>query len=68
MSEWTDWHGCYEDGWGELIVGEAYAHPAKFRAGLIDRIFKHGFERGWWVKGDVIGDPFGGMLNEPFHL
>lgn len=58
---WTDWDGCYDGGWGDLIVPEAYAHPAKFRPGLIDRIYKHGFERGWWKRLDVIGDPFGGI-------
>ena len=57
----TIWHGCYDEGHGELIVGEAYAHPAKFRAGLIDRIYEHGFKEGWWVKGSVLCDPFGGV-------
>ena len=23
----TIWHGCYDDGWRELIVDEAFAHP-----------------------------------------
>jgi DNA modification methylase len=57
----ADWHGCYDDGWGELIVGEAYAHPAKFSAGLIDRIYRHGLEVGWWHAGSLISDPFGGI-------
>jgi DNA modification methylase len=47
----TIWHGCYDDSWEKLIVNEAYAHPAKFSAGLIDRIYTHGFERGWWHRG-----------------
>ena len=57
----TDWTGCYDDGWGELIVPEAYQHPAKYRPGLIARIYTHGFACGWWSKGDVIGDCFGGI-------
>ena len=61
MTDPTIWHGCYRDGWGELIVGEAFAHPAKFAYGLIKRIYEHGFGRGWWQKGELIADPFGGI-------
>ena len=57
----ADWHGCYDDNWNDLIVDEAFAHPAKFAPGLIRRIYRHGFERGYWTEGDLIGDPFGGI-------
>lgn len=56
-----EWHGCYDNGWGNLIVPEAYGHPAKFSRGLIERIVTHGLECGYWKAGDVIGDPFGGV-------
>jgi len=56
-----DWQGCYDDQWADLLVPEALAHPAKFSRGLITRIILHGLERGWWAKGDVIADPFGGV-------
>jgi hypothetical protein len=55
------WHGCYDSGWGDLITSESFSHPAKFAPGLIDRIFKHGLKQGYWQKGDLIGDPFGGI-------
>jgi DNA modification methylase len=57
----TEWHGCYDDGWGDLIVSEAYAHPAKFAKGLIERIIEHGLAQGYWQAGDTLGDPFGGV-------
>lgn len=56
-----DWAGCYDGGWGDLIVPEAYQHPAKFAYGVICRIIDHGLERGYWCKGDLIADPFGGI-------
>lgn len=55
------WHNCYDDSWRKLIVPEAFAHPAKFAPGLIRRIYVHGLNRGWWKRGDLIGDPFGGI-------
>jgi len=55
------WDGCYAGGWGDLIVGEAFAHPAKFARGLIERILTHGLGRGYWRVGSTIGDPFGGV-------
>jgi len=56
-----DWHGCYDDGWTGLITPEAFAHPAKYARGLIERIMRHGLEQGYWQAGDVLGDPFGGV-------
>jgi DNA modification methylase len=55
------WQGCYDDSWRCLITDKAFAHPAKFAPGLIRRIFAHGIERGWWNKGDLVADPFGGI-------
>ena len=61
MSKTIDWWGCYDDGWRDLIVPDAFQHPAKYRPGLIKRIYEFGFERGWWEKGSLIGDCFGGV-------
>ncbi|MBN1491147.1 MAG: hypothetical protein JXA69_14635 [Phycisphaerae bacterium] len=55
------WHGCYDDSWKGLIADEAFAHPAKFARGLIERIIAHGLGQGYWRAGQVIGDPFGGV-------
>lgn len=59
--EITTWTGCYDESWKGLITEDAFAHPAKFAPGLIKRILAHGLERGWWKRGDLIGDPFGGI-------
>ena len=56
-----EWAGCYNDGWTGLITPEAFAHPAKYARGLIERIMRHGLEQGYWQKGDLLGDPFGGV-------
>lgn len=55
------WHGCYDDRWTDEITKASFAHPAKMAKGLLKRIIEHGFERGYWQKGDVIGDCFGGI-------
>lgn len=55
------WHGCYDAQWRGLMTSEAFAHPAKFAPGLIERIYRHGLAAGWWRKGETIGDPFGGV-------
>ena len=60
-TEYMTWSACYDDSWKDLIVDEAFAHPAKFSPGLIDRIYRHGLAEGWFAKGDLIGDPFGGI-------
>lgn len=57
----TDWHGCYEGGWQDAIVPEAFAHPAKFSRSLIVRIIRYGLDQGYWKAGDTIGDCFGGV-------
>ena len=61
MMETLEWHGCYDDGWKGVIVDEAFAHPAKFARGLIERIVDFGLAEGWWKRGDLIGDPFAGV-------
>jgi len=55
------WHHCYEDSWKGYVTDESFAHPAKMARGLLRRILQHGFAQGWWKKGDVIGEPFGGI-------
>jgi len=55
------WHNCYDLQWKGLITDESFSHPAKFSRGLIERIIRHGLERGYWQPGDVLGDPFGGV-------
>jgi DNA modification methylase len=56
-----DWAGCYDGNWRGVITDEAFAHPAKFARGLVERILDHGLAEGWWKPGDLIGDPFGGI-------
>ena len=56
-----DWTGCYPSNWRGLISPESFAHPAKFSSKLIRRILEHGQVRGWRKRGDLIGDPFGGI-------
>src|SRR5581483_10697353 len=55
------WHGCYDQSWKDIICPAAFQHPAKFARGLIQRILDHGIERRYWQRGDIIGDPFGGV-------
>ena len=55
------WFNCYRQGWGEEIVPEAYAHPAKFSRNLIRRIYEHMREEGWLPEGSTVLDPFGGV-------
>lgn len=55
------WHGCYDARWNELIVPDAFAHPAKMARGLVARIFSELIAGGWLRPGDVVVDPFGGI-------
>lgn len=57
----TDWHGCYDDSWRGIIVSESFAHPAKMARGLLHRIVNRMLDDGWLRKGDIVGDPFGGI-------
>lgn len=54
-------HNCYNNQWRNLIVPEAFSHPAKFSPGLIQKIYSHMLDRGYIRPGDLIGDPFGGI-------
>ncbi len=55
----NEWNKCYDEGWKDLIVPEAFSHPAKMSCGLLKRILDHA--KGWLREGDVIVDPFGGI-------
>jgi len=57
----TKWHSCYKDGWQDIIVPQAFAHPAKMSRSLLSRILSHAKEQGWIKELDVIVDPFGGI-------
>ena len=56
-----NWYKCYDDSWKDIIVPEAFAHPAKMARGLTNRIFKHALDEQWIKAGDVVVDPFGGI-------
>lgn len=57
----TIWTGAYDDNWRELIVPEAFAHPAKMARGLVVRIFDYLLTTGALHKGETVLDPFGGI-------
>jgi hypothetical protein len=60
--ETLEWAGIYSQGWGRgLLSPGAFSHPAKFAYGLLTRLYDHGFARGWWQKGSIVVDPFGGV-------
>lgn len=61
MTKVTKWHGCYDGNLKDLIVPEAFKHPAKMSRKLCERIFDYGREKGYWQPGDTIIDPFGGI-------
>lgn len=61
MTKITKWHGCYDGNLKDLIVPEAFKHPAKMSRKLCERIFDYGREQGYWKPGDTIIDPFGGI-------
>ena len=47
ITEPLTWTGCYDDNWKGTITDEAFAHPAKFAKGLIERIADYlGLPRG----------------------
>lgn len=56
-----NWHGLYKERWGDDIVPDAYAHPAKFARGLIRHIYIHLRDHGYLFPGDTILDPFAGV-------
>ena len=55
------WWNCYNEGWGDELVPEAFSHPAKGAPGLSKRIYDHAFEEGWLSPGALVLDPFGGV-------
>lgn len=55
------WAGCYDARWNDLIVPEAFAHPAKMARGLVARIFDALIADGMLERGDLVVDPFGGI-------
>ena len=57
----TRWQGCYGDSWQDLIVPEAFAHPAKVARGLSHRIYRHLLDSGYVRPGMVVLDPFAGI-------
>lgn len=56
-----DWANCYDGSWKGVLCGAAFQHPAKMSRNLLQRILEFGFERGFWKKGDLLGDPFFGV-------
>ena len=40
------WTGCYDSGWGDLLVPDAFCHPAKVACGLVERIYDDALRRG----------------------
>lgn len=56
-----EWSGLYADSWGDDLVPEAFAHPAKYSRGLIRQIYAHMLAENMIAPGNVIGDPFGGI-------
>ncbi|MBU1801513.1 MAG: hypothetical protein KKA97_04580, partial [Actinobacteria bacterium] len=66
-ARWRDFYGLHSTGWGRdepgavSLVAEAFAHPAKVRPDLAQRIVSHALEQGWWARGDVLVDPFFGV-------
>lgn len=59
--EVNKWQGCYEQSWKDVIVPEAFSHPAKMAYGLLSRILTHAQEQGWFTPQSIILDPFGGI-------
>lgn len=58
----TVWTGCYSPGWAkEDLVGQAWAHPAKYSKQLIFRLVAHLVRSGYIHPGDFVCDPFAGV-------
>jgi len=55
------WTNCYEEGWKDFIVPEAFSHPAKMAYNLLSRILQHAGLMGWLTPESIILDPFGGI-------
>jgi len=61
------WFGLYAEGWGDTLVPEAFAHPAKVRPALARKIYEHAMEEGWLEPGMTVLDPFFGIGGFAFH-
>lgn len=57
-----EWTGCYDQSWRDLIVPEAFTHPAKMSRGLVVRIFDYLIAVGALSRDQMVLDPFGGIL------
>lgn len=57
----VQWAGCYDEGWRDLIVPAAFAHPAKMSRALVARIYDALFASGALSRGAIVVDPFGGI-------
>lgn len=55
------WDDCYDGNWNDVIVPEAFAHPAKFSRFLVQRILEHARDEGWVKPSSIVVDPFGGV-------
>ena len=62
-----DWTGCYKRGWGQEILPEAYAHPAKLSFSLGEGIYRHLAEENWITPGMTVIDPFAGIGGTAYH-
>lgn len=60
----NEWGGCYDDGWRDLIVSEAFAHPAKIAFGLARRIYEHATAEGWLKRDDLVVEVSKEILDE----
>lgn len=56
-----NWFDCYKGNWKGRITDKSFSHPAKMFPGLIERIVSYGLRKGYWKKGDLLGDCFGGI-------
>ena len=61
------WTGCYRHGWGQELVPEAFAHPAKVSFSLAERIYQHVIAEGWAGPGTIVIDPFSGIGGFAYH-
>jgi len=63
----TRWTGCYEADWRDICLPDAYAHPAKMRPGMMQRLYPYLIKQGYVRPGAVILDPFCGVGLGAFH-
>ncbi|KKN49361.1 hypothetical protein LCGC14_0643370 [marine sediment metagenome] len=57
----TNEYGLYDGSWKGVITPDSFQHPAKMPYGLLVWIIETGLERGYWQRGELLGDPFGGI-------